>query len=227
MHSTIDPASNAAVAALESDPFYRCITVEFATDIARRRAALRAYLDYSSAEGMRIGRVVHLEEAHAGVAIWLLPQSQDIQERERAQKHAFLREVLGVRGSANYHSMVDYMSGHARAVTRSDSWYLSIVAVAPQAQGRGLGARLLAPTLAEADAAGAVCYLETFGRRTRGFYERLSFLTCAEINEPTTQAQYAVMTRLPSPGTRRGSGRRAIPGRRIGQDSCASGYKTC
>lgn len=208
MHSTIDPASNAAVAALESDPFYRCITVEFATDIARRRAALRAYLDYSSAEGMRIGRVVHLEEAHAGVAIWLLPQSQDIHERERAHKHAFLREVLGERGSANYHRMVDYMSGHARTVTGSDAWYLSIVAVAPQEQGRGLGARLLAPTLAEADAAGAVCYLETFGRRSRGFYGRLGFLTRAEITEPTTQAQYAVMTRLSSnSGTRPGSAR--------------------
>jgi len=203
----IDPASNAAVAALESDPFYRCITVEFATDIARRRAALRAYLDYSSAEGMRSGRVVHLEEAHVGVAIWLLPQIPEIQERERAHKHAFLREVLGERGSANYHRMLDYMSGHARTVIGSDAWYLSIVAVAPEEQRRGFGARLLAPTLAEADAAGAACYLETFGRRSRGFYERLGFLTRAEFTEPTTQAQYAVMTRLPRSGTRRGSAR--------------------
>lgn len=205
MHSTIDPASNAAAAALESDPFYRCITVEFATDIARRRAALRAYLDYSSAEGMRIGRLVHLEEAHVGVAIWLLPQTDEVLERERAHKHAFLRAVLGESGRANYHSIVDYMSGRARAVTGSDAWYLSIVAVAPQGQGRGLGARLLAPTLAEADAAGALCYLETFGRRSRGFYERLGFLTRAEFAEPTTRARYAIMTRLPGSGTRFGS----------------------
>lgn len=204
MHPTIDPASNAAAAALESDPFYRCITVEFASDIARRRAVLRAYLDYSSAEGMRIGRVVHLEEAHGGVAIWLLPQAEEVLERERALKHAFLREVLGESGRANYRSIVDYMSSQARAVTGSDAWYLSIVAVAPEGQGRGLGARLLAPTLAEADAAGAICYLETFGRRSRGFYERLGFLTRAEFTEPTTRAQYAIMTRLPGSGARFG-----------------------
>jgi GNAT superfamily N-acetyltransferase len=197
MHPTIDPASAAAAAALESDPFYRCITVEFAADIARRRAALRVYLDYSIEEGMRIGRVVHLEKADSGVAIWLLPQVHEIQERERTHKHAFTRQLLGESGSANYCAMVEYMSRRARTVVGSEAWYLSIVAVARHEQGRGLGARLLAPTLAEADAAGAVCYLETFGRRSRSFYERLEFLTRAEFAEPTTGAQYAIMTRLP------------------------------
>src|ERR1700741_480945 len=57
MHPTIDPACHAAAAALESDPFYRCITAEFASDDARRRAALSGYLDYSIAQGIRIGRV--------------------------------------------------------------------------------------------------------------------------------------------------------------------------
>ncbi|MBV9317958.1 MAG: N-acetyltransferase, partial [Gammaproteobacteria bacterium] len=49
MEPPIDAASSAAAAALESDPFYRCITVEFAADGVRRRAALSAYLDYSIA----------------------------------------------------------------------------------------------------------------------------------------------------------------------------------
>jgi len=197
MHPKIDPASAAAAVALESDPFYRCITVEFAADAARRREALRAYLDYSIEEGMRIGRVVHLEEADSGVAIWLLPQIHEIQERERAHKHAFLRQLLGESGSANYCAMVEYMSGRAHTVVGSDAWYLSIVAVARHEQGRGLGARLLAPTLAEADAARALCYLETFGHKSRSFYERLEFLTRAEFAEPTTAARYAIMTRLP------------------------------
>jgi GNAT superfamily N-acetyltransferase len=209
MHSTTDPASAAAAAALESDPFYRCITVEFAADIARRRAALRSYLDYSIAEGMRIGRVVHLEAAESGVAIWLLPQIHRIQELERTRKRAFLHQLLGESGCANYHGIVEYMSNRARALVGSDAWYLSIVAVARQQQGCGLGARLLAPTLAEADAAGVVCYLETFSLRSRGFYERLEFLTRAEFAEPTTAAHYAIMTRLPR--SARGRRRPAAP----------------
>jgi GNAT superfamily N-acetyltransferase len=74
---------------------------------------------------------------------------------------------------------------------------MSIVAIGPHAQGRGLGARLLAPTLAEADAARAACYLETFSDRSRRFYEHLQFVTQGEFPEPTTGAQYALLTRAP------------------------------
>jgi GNAT superfamily N-acetyltransferase len=195
MCSLIDPACAAAVGALESDPFYRCITSEFDGDDARRRAALGAYFDYSIRQGTRVGRVVHLDEPDLGVAVWLLPQSREVQAVERARKHAFLREALGERGCASYDRIVDYMSERARTVVGSDAWYLSIVAVAPQAQTRGLGARLLAPTLAEADELGRPCYLETFNSRSLSFYLRLGFVTHAEFKEPTTRAGYAIMVR--------------------------------
>ena len=198
MRAPIDPASHAVAAALESDPFYRCITAQFASDLARRRAVLSAYLDYSIGQGMRIGRVVHPEQADLGVAVWLLPQTDEVRKRERAHKHEFLKEVLGESGFTNYQRMVGYMSARARTVVPIGAWYLSIVAVARQAQGRGLGARLLAPTLAEADAARAVCYLETFSSRSRRFYERLGFVARAEFPEPISGAQYAILTRVTS-----------------------------
>jgi GNAT superfamily N-acetyltransferase len=198
MRPPIDLASHAVAAALESDPFYRCITAQFASDAARRRAVLSAYLDYSIGQGKRIGRVVHLEQADLGVAIWLLPQTDEVCEHERVHKHEFLRQALGESGFTNYQRLVDYMSARARTLVPIDAWYLSIVAVAPHAQGRGLGARLLAPTLAEADAAGAVCYLETFSGRSRRFYERLGFVAQGEFPEPTTGAQYAILTRVTS-----------------------------
>jgi GNAT superfamily N-acetyltransferase len=192
-----DPACAAAVSALEGDPFYRCLTAEFGADDAQRRAALAAYFDYSIRQGMRIGRVVRPETADTGVAVWVLPQSDEVQERERSQKRACLRGILGEVGCESYARIVEYMSARALTVVGRDSWYLSIVAVTPQAQGRGLGARLLAPTLAEADAATAVCYLETFSPASRHFYQRLGFVTRAEFNEPATGAEYAVMVRVP------------------------------
>ena len=79
MDPPIDPASDAAAAALDSEPFYRCIAVQFAADSVRRRAVLSRYLDYSIAQGLRIGRVVHLETPALGVAIWQLPQSPQIE----------------------------------------------------------------------------------------------------------------------------------------------------
>jgi ribosomal protein S18 acetylase RimI-like enzyme len=197
MNPSLDSACAAAVSALERDPFYGCITAEFGGDDVRRRAALAAYFDYSIRQGTRIGRVVRLEAADMGVSVWVLPQSEEVQERERLRKRAYLQGVLGAVGSENYARIVDFMSARARPVVGNDSWYLSIVAVAPQAQGRGLGARLLAPTLAEADSATVVCYLETFNPRSLHFYERLGFVTRAHFDEPTTRAQYAIMVRAP------------------------------
>jgi ribosomal protein S18 acetylase RimI-like enzyme len=198
-----DPACAAAVSALERDPFYRCITSEFASDDGLRRAALTAYLEYSIEQGRRIGRVVYPEATALGLAVWVLPQVDEVQERERLRKRAYLRKVLGEPGFLSYDRIVDYMSTRARAVVGRDAWYLSIVAIAPDAQGRGLGARLLAPTVAEADAATAVCYLETFNPHSLRFYERLGFVTRAEFDEPTTRARYAIMVRM---------GPRAAPG---------------
>ena len=82
---------------------------------------------------------------------------------------------------------VGFAGDHSR---RRDAWYLSIIAIAPEAQGQGLGRLLLAPTLAEADAAGAVCYLETFSPRNLTFYERAGFGRRARIDEPTAPAAY-------------------------------------
>jgi len=90
------------------------------------------------------------------------------------------------------------MHTHAASMVDSAAWYLSIVAVNPTAQGKGLGRALLEPTLAEADRAGATCFLETFSPRAHAFYERLGFTSAARLTEPTTGADYVVMVRAAS-----------------------------
>jgi GNAT superfamily N-acetyltransferase len=77
----------------------------------------------------------------------------------------------------------------------SGAWYLSIVGVAPVAQGRGVGGRLIRATLAEADQVGAPSFLETFSQRNVNLYERLGFAVVASYEEPTTQSQYWIMQR--------------------------------
>ena len=79
------------------------------------------------------------------------------------------------RGMENYHRIVRYMTALAAQAIPHSAWYLSIVGILPSAQGRGLGATLLAGTLAEASHAHVPCYLETFTPRNLRFYERLGF----------------------------------------------------
>lgn len=192
-----DLACRSVVAALEDDPFYRSISEEFASDVAQRRAVLEWYFAYSIDEGRTLGRAVHLQEASLGVAVWLLPQSDEMLARAAKDKASFLERTLGAQGAGNYWRMVEYMSAKSAPLVSDDSWYLSIIAVDPASQGRSLGQQLLAPTLMEADANEAPAYLETFSLRNLPFYERLGFQTLARFTEPTTQAEYAIMSRRP------------------------------
>jgi GNAT superfamily N-acetyltransferase len=192
-----DPASASAVAALEDDPFYRSICAPYHSDTVRRRAVLAKYFDYSIQEGRELGRCIHLADEARGVAVWLLPQSPELESQAAERKRTFLQTALNAEGCANYYRIIKFMSTKSATLIDDAAWYLSIVAVAPAAQGQGLGRNLLEPTIAEADRAGVTCYLETFSPRNLSFYQRLGFAIAAQFTEPTTGAEYTVMVRPP------------------------------
>jgi GNAT superfamily N-acetyltransferase len=58
---------------------------------------------------------------------------------------------------------------------REPHFYVPYVGVAPEAQGAGLGTKLLGRTLKRADAAGLPTYLEATSERNAALYERLGF----------------------------------------------------
>ncbi len=188
-------ASAALVTALMYDPFYWAITDDFGTDLAGRKHALSCYFEYSLAEAQRTGRCVVAPDPTLGAAAWLLPRTLDVDAAESELKPEYLTLILGPRGNANYYRMVRYMAPLATRVVPSGAWYLSIIGILPSAQGKGVGATLLADTLAEASSAHTSCYLETFTPRNLRFYERLGFTRVAEHTEPVTDKTYVVVRR--------------------------------
>ena len=92
------------------------------------------------------------------------------------------------------------MRRRASTVIDESAWYLSIVGVF--GPGHGIGARLMEPTLAEADGAGVDCYLETFDSPNPRFYERLGFSAVGSHVEPVTRSAYTIMNRSPKPRSR-------------------------
>lgn len=189
------PVLDALVDALLPDPFYLAISDDCTADDAARRAVLRHYFDYSLSEGARIGQRVLADGAVPAAAIWHLPLDEQRAAMEAQSKSQFLCCALGPLGKRNYDRIIEFMTPRAQAVVPARAWYLSIVGVAPALQGQGIGARLLLPTLAMADAAHAACYLETFTPRNLAFYRRLGFTVVAEPLEPVTGTRYLVMLR--------------------------------
>lgn len=64
---------------------------------------------------------------------------------------------------------------------REPHYYIAYVGVAPEAQGQGLGTRLLRPTLDRCDKEGLPTYLEATSERNRALYERLGFQVQGEL----------------------------------------------
>ena len=186
---------DALVEALFDDPFYQSITIDFAADLARRKLALGHYLAYSMNEAARMGVCLVAPGPAAGAAIWSMPASAAAQRTESAAKSRYLATILGPNGYRNYHRIVEFMAPIAERLVPPEAWYLSIVGVAPSAQGRGAGADLLAPTLAQARTNRVACFLETFTPRNLPFYERLGFRALAAPHEPTTRSAYVLMLR--------------------------------
>jgi GNAT superfamily N-acetyltransferase len=192
---TFRQTAAALAASLTDDPFYQSITVNCGVDA--RLSVLSQYFDYSLQEADRTGRCILHEDPALGAAAWLLPRTTEIDVAETSAKAAYLAQLLGPQGWDNYRRIIEFMSSSSEVLAPSGAWYLTIIAVHPSAQGRGIGAELLKPTLAEASQAGAYCFLETFSRRNLAFYQRVGFVQVAQVVEPTTRAPYVVMRRAP------------------------------
>ena len=188
-------ASSALAAALRDDPFYRAI----AGPAGRGQVELLTrYFAYSLEEGHRIGKVRTHGDPAAGAAVWITASDPGLKGRLKAAKREYLRDLLGAAGLSRYLEIVEYMEGRIPAHVGPSAWYLSILGVCPGLQGAGIGSALIGPTVREADAEGAVCFLETFNPEGVGFYRRHGFGICLSAIEPVTSSEYWLMLRDPS-----------------------------
>ncbi|MFH1626439.1 MAG: GNAT family N-acetyltransferase, partial [Pseudomonadota bacterium] len=74
-------------------------------------------------------------------------------------------------------------------------WYLWIVGVEPQSQGKGYASKLLRPMLTRIDKDGLPCYLETLDERNVPIYEHLGFKVVDESTVPNTSITNWAMLR--------------------------------
>ena len=77
-------------------------------------------------------------------------------------------------------------------------WYVMVVGVAPEKQGKGIGRALLQPIIERADTAGQPCYLETAQPANVGLYERLGFRRVVDMVEPQSGLRLWTFRRDPS-----------------------------
>jgi GNAT superfamily N-acetyltransferase len=75
-------------------------------------------------------------------------------------------------------------------------WYLGVLGTDPSHRGRGLGAAVVRPILARADAERRRCFVDTSFARNVPFYERLGFVVTVELDLPGGPRMWG-LTRAP------------------------------
>jgi ribosomal protein S18 acetylase RimI-like enzyme len=83
-------------------------------------------------------------------------------------------------------------------------WYVQVLGVRPNHQGKGLGGKLLRPVLEKADQAGVVVYLETSNPKNLDFYRKHGFEVMEEITPVDGCPAVRRMLRKPIPDSRTG-----------------------
>jgi GNAT superfamily N-acetyltransferase len=174
LHPGQAAAAGAVLAAsLVDDPAWAHLVPDRQARLVALRSTLTAAVRDATTFGTAYGAV---EDGRVvGAAVWLPPGAfpMDWRRKLRAAPAATLPLLLRARGSLS--GVMRFGGNVERAFPAEPVWYLEVLGVAPEGQGRGVGTRLLQPVLERADRDGLPCYLETAKQANVGFYERLGF----------------------------------------------------
>ncbi len=116
----------------------------------------------------------------AGAALWAPPGADPIPDHHRDWFEERMDLVLGE--DADRAGEVDALL--EEHYPEEPCYFLQLVGVVPEHQGRGLGGRLLTTVLEQCDATGTPAYLEATSPDNRRLYERHGFETLGQVTVP-------------------------------------------
>lgn len=192
----INPTAQMLWSALRNDPIFRAMM----PDLPQRERVGVWFCETIIRMGRRLG-AVYIAEGGAGAAVWIAPGNTDMPTatilRAGFWKIPF---KIGLRGMIRFNNVSSLtLRAHKEAVP-GPHWYLAFIGVSPESQRGGIGAALVRRGIADADAAGLPCYLETATERGRAFFSKQGFEVVyqAPIGDDTI---YAMVRRPQSKGS--------------------------
>jgi ribosomal protein S18 acetylase RimI-like enzyme len=181
-----DEAPVAALLALafDADPIFRWVE----PDHAARRAFLGEFMAALVRRSLRLGELaVGLVAApgREGASLWKTPALRELSPDQLARTGLDrIADRLSPRAQARFEAVFDPVEAALAADSPEPVWYLGVLGVAPEHQGRGWGGRLMRPILDRADRDGRAVTLETSQPRNLPLYERHGFRIRRELPPP-------------------------------------------
>lgn len=162
--SDIAAAAHSLAAAFFDDP-----VVSFAWPDGRTRFRRSERSFASQVEALWDRREVHASHDFSSVAIWARPDEWQIPPRALVRVAA-----ASLRTRVRAKALLAYLRTDALH-PEEPHWYLEFLGTVPEQQGKGLGARVLAPVLARADDEGIPIWTWSSNRKNLAFYHRQGF----------------------------------------------------
>jgi ribosomal protein S18 acetylase RimI-like enzyme len=132
----------------------------------------------------------------AGAAVWERPGAWQLSAGRQLRLLPAMAAVFRNRLPRLLRALITLEGGHPR---EPPHYYLPFIGVAPEWQGRGLGAALLAPVLQRCDHERVAAFLEASTPRNRALYERHGFTVTEEFRLGRTAPLQWRMWREPAP----------------------------
>ena len=117
--------------------------------------------------------VAYVTDGFAGAALWLPPGVEP-------DETSLMAHIEASTGGMDQSALLEMFEEMGSYHPKEPHWYLSMIGVDPQAQGKGIGAKLMRYSVARCDQERALAYLETANPRNIPLYERFGF----EVMEP-------------------------------------------
>jgi ribosomal protein S18 acetylase RimI-like enzyme len=188
----IRPAVLMLTRAFQHDPFN-----EYAyPDAAEREAKIPYAYEFVLRYGIRYGEIYATSSRLEGIAGWLPSKYAFMPWWRMLLSGAFWPGLrMGIEAGRRMQRFDDFVEKKHRQLAPFPHWYLMVLGVDPEFQGKGYASRLLRGTLPRIDAEGLPCYLETYGERNVAIYQHFGFKTIDEFTIPGTTVSLCAMLR--------------------------------
>ena len=148
---------------------------------ARRSQRIRKMLDIGLRKITFPYGETYVADGFAGAALWNPP---DGRPTGLLNDLKLFGSLIGVVGLTRMPRVLGALNQLEQKHPKEAHYYLLAVGVEPDLQGRGIGTRLLAPTLERCDRDGIPAYLENSKERNLGLYERNGFTVVERFELP-------------------------------------------
>lgn len=165
---------------------YPLLQYYFPDELERKKIA-SYFVSFAIFSGIRYGEIYATSPNLEGVAIWVPSDNYPV-TIWKLVRSVPLSVIFGFGryGGGRMRQLGEYVDAVHQRLAPFQHWFLQVIGVDPQFQGKGYAGKLLEPMLAGMDEEGLSCYLETLDEHNVSLYEHFDFAVIEKSTIPET-----------------------------------------